>query len=220
MKPKRIILIRHGESEGNTDKNIYARKPDYALCLTEKGKQQARKAGQDILEFIGSESIGYYISPHFRTRETFQELIKAFPVPPLLQREEPRIREQEWGHFRSLAEGASVDRERDSYGTFHYRIPDGESAADVYDRVSDFFGTLFRGFLKEDFPQNIVIVTHGMTARLFLMRWFHWTVEKFESLPNPKNCGTYILERTDTGKYALLTDPGERSVVHPWRMEP
>ena len=59
-----------------------------------------------------------------------------------------------------------------------------------------------------------------MTARLFLMRWFHWTVEKFESLPNPKNCGTYILERTDTGKYALLNDPGERSVVHSWRMEP
>ncbi len=29
MKPKRIILIRHGESEGNTDRNIYSQKPDY-----------------------------------------------------------------------------------------------------------------------------------------------------------------------------------------------
>ena len=219
MEPKRIILIRHGESEGNTDKNNYALTPDYALRLTEAGKQQARTAGQGLRDLIGSESIGYYVSPHFRTRETFRELLKAFVEPPLFHREEPRIREQEWGHFRSLAEGAVVDRERDAYGTFYYRIPNGESAADVYDRVSDFFGTLFRDFKKNEFPENIVIVTHGMTVRLFLMRWFHWTVEKFESLPNPKNCGTYILERTDTGKYALLTDPGERSVVHPWRLD-
>ena len=220
MKPNRIILIRHGESEGNADKNIYARKPDYALRLTDPGKQQARKAGQALRELIGSESIGYYVSPHFRTRDTFQELVKAFEELPLIEREEPRIREQEWGHFRSLAEGAAVDRERDAYGTFHYRIPDGESAADVYDRVSDFFGTLFRDFKKDEFPQNIVIVTHGMTARLFLMRWFHWTVEKFESLPNPSNCGMYILERTDSDKYTLLTDTGERPPVHPWRMDP
>lgn len=33
--------------------------------------------------------------------------------------------------------------------TFYFkRIPDGESAADVYDRVSDFFGTLHRDFEK------------------------------------------------------------------------
>jgi len=46
---------------------------------------------------------------------------------------------------------------RDAYGTFYYRIPDGESAADVFDRVSDFFGTLNRDFRKENFPQNAVI---------------------------------------------------------------
>ncbi len=31
MKPKRILLARHGESVGNVDKSAYARIPDYAF---------------------------------------------------------------------------------------------------------------------------------------------------------------------------------------------
>ena len=42
--------------------------------------------------------------------------------------------------------------------------------------------TLHRDFQKTDFPQNVLIVTHGLTMRLFLMRWFHWTVSEFEAL--------------------------------------
>ena len=34
--------------------------------------------------------------------------------------------------------------------------------------------------------QSLVIVTHGLTMRLFCMRWFHWSVEYFESLENPE----------------------------------
>jgi broad specificity phosphatase PhoE len=45
MKPIRIFIIRHGESEGNVDKNIYLKKPDYALNLTSTGIEQARGAG-------------------------------------------------------------------------------------------------------------------------------------------------------------------------------
>lgn len=46
MKPKRIILLRHAESEGNIDKNIYKTKPDYALNITEKGIKQSKLAGE------------------------------------------------------------------------------------------------------------------------------------------------------------------------------
>ena len=44
MKPNRIILARHGESEGNADTVIYKIKPDYALELSEKGLVQANLA--------------------------------------------------------------------------------------------------------------------------------------------------------------------------------
>ena len=159
------------------------------------------------------------MSPLFRTRQTFQEVAKAFPASQFAHQEEPRLREQEWGHLRDKAECDRIDAERDSYGTFYYRIPDGESAADVFDRVSDFFSTLFRDFEKPDFPANAVMVTHGMTIRLFLMRWFHYTVEQFERLPNPRNCATLCLDLQPDGKYRLDTVLPTRDVKHAWRLD-
>ena len=44
---------------------------------------------------------------------------------------------------------------------------------------------------------NIVIVTHGLSLRLFLMRWFHLTVQGFEQLWNPINAGYVIMEPTN-----------------------
>jgi broad specificity phosphatase PhoE len=219
MKPKRIILIRHGESEGNTDRNVYSQKPDYALLLTEKGRQQAADAGARLGEIVGNESMQFYVSPLFRTIQTFQQVIKNFPKEQYNCKEEPRLREQEWGHLRTLEQCDAVDKERDAYGTFYFRIPDGESAADVYDRVSDFFHTLFRDFEKQEFPDNAVMVTHGMTIRLFLMRWFHYTVNEFEELSNPSNCAIVIMELQENGKYKLTTIPKKRNVPPVWKLE-
>ena len=36
--------------------------------------------------------------------------------------------------------------ERREFGSFYYRFPEGESGADVYDRVTDFLGSLNREF--------------------------------------------------------------------------
>lgn len=219
MKPKRIILIRHGESEGNADKRIYSLKPDFALLLTEKGKAQAYAAGQQLRDIVQDEQVHIYVSPLFRTRQTFRQLVRHFPESQYHWQEEPRLREQEWGHLRTLEQCAIIDREREAYGTFYYRIPDGESAADVYDRVSDFFNTLFRDFEKESFPPNAVMVTHGMAIRMFLMRWFHFTVEEFEQYANPPNCAIVVMALQDNGKYTLVTPLRKRPVVHNWRLE-
>ena len=219
MKPKRIILIRHGESEGNINKAIYGNKPDYALLLTEKGKQQATAAGRHLKQLVKEEKLHFYVSPLFRTRQTFQQIIKSFPGDNYDYREEPRLREQEWGHLRTSEECDEVEKQRDAYGTYYFRIPDGESAADVYDRVSDFFNTLYRDFEKEFFPSNAVMITHGMSIRLFLMRWFHFTVEDFELLANPANCDMLIMELQENGKYELVTPLKKHVVAHGWKLE-
>jgi len=217
MKPKRIILIRHGESESNIDKSFHGQKPDYTSELTNKGLIQADLAGQELKSILGQESLFFYISPYWRTRMTFEQIIKHFKKDKLIWREEPRLREQEWGHIRDMDHCLKADRERDSFGTFYFRLPDGESAADVYDRVSDFLGTLHRDFEKESFPDNAVVITHGMTIRLFLMRWYHWTVEQFEEHANPVNCQMIILEKTDNMKYNLLTEMKKHKVTHSYQ---
>jgi len=211
MKPNRIILIRHGESEGNFDKGLYLKIPDYALVLTEKGIEQARQAGKVIKETIGSESLYAYVSPFFRTRQTFQFLKNSLEENIIKSTEDPRIREQDWGHLRHPDENEGIMQARDKFSTFYYRIPDGESGADVYDRVSTFLETLHRDFNKKDYPQNTLIVTHGLTLRLFLMRWFHWTVEEFENLRNPRNGQIVIMRKKSDGRYELISKVEKRN---------
>lgn len=205
MRPNRIILIRHGESEGNVDKNHYQFTPDYALNLTPNGIAQAQRAGQVIKDIIGSESLYAYISPYFRTRQTYQQLSTALEANITKLIEDPRIREQDWGHLRHPDDNEEIIQQRDEFSTFYYRIPDGESGADVFDRVSTFLETLYRDFNKPDYPENTLIVTHGMTLRLFLMRWFHWTVEEFENVRNPHNCQIVVMSKQANDKYILTT---------------
>jgi broad specificity phosphatase PhoE len=213
MKPNRIILIRHGESEGNLDRNTYAEKQDYKLLLTPLGEEQADEAGKKLKSIIGHERILFYLSPLWRTRMTFEHVAKHFDKEQYRWKEDPMLREQEWGHFRDLKANIQIDDERNKFGTFYYRIKDGESCADVYDRVSDFMHSLYRDFEKHYFPENAVIVTHGMTLRLFLMRWFHWTVEEFETLRNPKNAEIIVMElEPQNGKYKLITELKRKNI--------
>ena len=124
-------------------------------------------------------------------------------VPREDVRIEPRLREQDWANFQDPADIAEQKRLRNEYGHFYYRFTHGESGSDVYDRVSTFLESLWRYIEAKPADsgshpmsnQSLVIVTHGLTMRLFCMRWFHWSVEYFESLENPVNGGHVVLVR-------------------------
>jgi broad specificity phosphatase PhoE len=200
-RPRRIVLIRHGESQGNRDDTIYERVPDHSLELTATGMRQATRAGERLRELFGDERVQAFVSPYRRTWNTY----RALGLDPRLTRakEEPRLREQDWGNWQDVEDIQRQRKARDAYGHFFYRFAMGESGADVYDRVGAFLETLYRAFDQEDFPSNVLIVTHGITMRLFCMRWFHWTVEEFEALSNPDNAETRALLLQPSGRYVL-----------------
>ena len=203
MKPKRIILIRHGESEANVNQYLFGQVPDYTIELTQQGREQALEAGRRLKEIVGDEKMYFYVSPFWRARSTFEGVAKAFPRGQFHYNEEPRLREQEWGYLRCNEEFDKICKERKEYGTFYYRIPGGEAGSDVYDRVNDFLGSMFRDFKHPKFPPNCVMVTHGLTIRLFIMRFFHLTVEEFEQMLSPANCDLVMLTLQENGKYKL-----------------
>ena len=97
MKPKRIILVRHGECDANIDENKFATIPDYTIELTPKGYEQALEAGKKLKRIVKEETLYFYVSPFWRTRSTFEAIVKAFPREQFHYSEEPRLREQEWG---------------------------------------------------------------------------------------------------------------------------
>src|SRR5208282_2690251 len=48
------------------------------------------------------------------------------------------------------------------------------------------------------------IVTHGLMSRIFLMKWYHFSVEYFEDLRNVNHCEFLIMrKKEDSGKYIL-----------------
>ena len=204
MKPKRIILVRHGQSEGNADKLVYTSIPDHRVKLTTKGHQQAIEAGAEIANIIGNETVQVYLSPLIRTRQTFEGISKRLQPNIVDVLEDPRIREKEYGHLRSDEDLKKILAERRAYGKFYYRLPDGESPADVYDRLSTFMESMYRAFEQPDFPENALIVSHGAAIRIFIMRWYRLKVEEYLNLRNPKNCQLIVMEQNSQGKYDLV----------------
>lgn len=218
---------------GNVDTGVYRHTPDWKIPLTDKGKSQASDMADKLIDIIRGqidllekkskpyfsfpsqetmEKVAVYCSPWLRARQTAQPILDRLDV--FKYYEDPRLREQEWGNFREEELAAKIERERYKFGTFFYRMPYGESGADVYDRISTFLETLYRDFKKRESPQNIVIVSHGLTIRVFLMRWFHWLAEEFDTYKTPKNCEILLMQRESRGeKYKLLTPLRKRPYV-------
>ncbi|CAD7696217.1 unnamed protein product [Ostreobium quekettii] len=156
--PKRIILVRHAQSEGNVNKQIYSHVPDRNLGLTEGGWEQAIEAGKKLRRVFERDGdannfkLFFFISPYRRSYETYEGI----------------------------------------------RFPNGESGADVYDRITIFEDHLIRDINAGRWSQdntNLVLVTHGLSLRIILMRWFHWTVDQFLTVYNPPNAVPVVLER-------------------------
>ena len=59
---------------------------------------------------------------------------------------------------------------------------------------------------------NLVIVSHGVTMRVFLMRWFKWTTEQFELLNNMSNCEVRVMQLGEGGEYSLLVHHTEEEL--------
>ncbi|KAK9424673.1 putative Histidine phosphatase superfamily [Seiridium unicorne] len=215
-RPRLIILIRHAQSEGNKNRDIHQTVPDHRVKLTPDGWDQAHEAGRRLRSLLrADDTLQFFTSPYRRTRETTEGILETLtsdeeePSPfkrsNITVYEEPRLREQDFGNFQPCsAEMERMWQERADYGHFFYRIPNGESAADAYDRVSGFNESLYRQFGDDDFASVCVLVTHGLMSRVFLMKWYHFSVEYFEDLRNVNHCEFLIMKKQeDNGKYIL-----------------
>lgn len=212
--PRRLILVRHAESEGNVDNRAYTYLPDPQVPLTPRGWRQAMNAGERIRELTRQDGAGsrlfFYTSPYLRSRQTYEGVAQAF-IPQQLAgvQEEVQLREQDFGNFQD-AEGKQREKaERLRFGRFFYRFPNGESGADVYDRMTLFEDHLVRDINAGRFAgdSSLVLVTHGLALRIFLMRWFHWTVDQFMRVYNPPNAEPLVLERIATDQEARPGGP-------------
>jgi len=191
-----IKLVRHGESEANIGRVLTHEVADHAIPLSERGWDQARAVGRKLgRSFIDGALV--YSSPYRRTRDTVVGIYEGCGMIPPERRhalyEDPRLREVEHGY-----EPAEEQEElRRTHGSFYYRFRGGESPADCYDRTSSFLESMMRQIERKQ-TERILIVTHGLTIRCFVMRFLHLSVEEFDSLANPANCDIVTLADKNT----------------------
>jgi len=260
LLPKRIILLRHGESLGNVDENAYSTIPDWKIPLTRRGERQALRAAKEITELLDGEALFAYCSPYKRaigTWDIIEDYIensnekkiektngsdgsqesdsenKKTGVEMIGLREEPRVAEQQFGNFQNPHKVRTAKSERRTFGRFFFRFPDGESGLDVYNRCSSFLATLSRDIKHIDQRysylhrrngegktstkcamenMNILVVCHGLTLRLLLMRYFQLSVEEFESSYNSQNAKLVVMNRLvyNENENDAQNDPGNK----------
>mmetsp|Transcript_14626 Transcript_14626/g.26222 ORF Transcript_14626/g.26222 Transcript_14626/m.26222 type:complete len:299 (+) Transcript_14626:100-996(+) len=216
-RPKRIILMRHGQTHGYTHccdckvagLPVCSLKPEMERPLTEEGKLQALRAGIALKHVVGDETCTFFVSPYKSCKQTFSYVSGSFQDMGSCQVvEDPRLRNQDRGDWYLTNPAEKVEdymKDSEAVGKFFYRWPGGESAADVHDRMSSFMETMYRKWQHVDRPDNFVIITHSVCIQAWIHRWFHLDVETFNRLEKFKNGQIAVMEKQENGSYKLVT---------------
>ena len=184
-----IKLVRHGQSMANTGEVLTFEVGDHTISLTQLGQRQARAAGAGIgAEFL--QGALAYSSPFLRARQTMAGLIEGAGLRADDVRifEDPRLREVDHGYVDVV----SQETLRKTHGWFYYRFNGGESPADCYDRTCTFLESMMRQAARKR-AERILIVTHSLTIRCFVMRFLHLSVEDFDRMASIDNAAVVSL---------------------------
>ena len=175
-----IVLVRHGESEGNVaynrsvdgDHSLYAGafmdRHSSLWRLTDRGREQAMAAGRWMNENLAPGFEGCYTSEYLRAMETaaLLELPGAQWLPEVM------LRERDWGEY----DLASQEQRASAYARYEKRRrreslfwspPGGESLAQVVQRVDSMLLFLNRRYSG----QRVVAVCHGEMMWAFRLRF-------------------------------------------------
>eukprot|EP00466_Bigelowiella_natans_P009703 jgi/Bigna1/76402/fgenesh1_pg.41_\ len=217
----------HGESIANVDPAAYKCMPDHKLPLTERGEKMAENAGRALDEqfkqmFGTPEKMGLcrmWVSPFKRTRQTADGILTTAAGDWIHDvKESPFLVEQDWGLFEGSGmedgkekypvEWGRMQRLREHQGKYWARMPMGESCFDVCTRVANLFETITRDRLPKwsvgrDSVENVIIVSHGVTIRAFIMMWCHLSPEWFEVNMNPPNCSIIRIDDSECKGYVF-----------------
>lgn len=239
--PRRLWIIRHGESAGNIARDraeaagaplIELRHRDADVPLSSLGLEQAQALGAWVSALPeGLRPTTLLASPYRRARETTYTVAAAMGQNVRDVLVDERLREKEFGvldrytragiheKFPELAE------QRRLVGKFYFRPPGGESWCDVVLRLRSMLGDLQRNHAGE----RVMIVAHQVIVNCFrylLEQMDEETILAIDREGDVPNCGIteyvempggggLVLERTNF--VAPLVEAGSPVTVEPDR---
>ena len=169
MTRSNLVLVRHGQSEWN-EKNLFTgwRDPE----LTQKGAQEARNAGRELL---GQEYVFdvMYTSALRRAQETGRMILEEMGLTDIVTVRDQRLNERDYGDLSGL----NKDDARERWGEDQVHVwrrsydtppPGGESLKDTANRVLPYFEEVILPNLVEG--KNILVAAHGNSLRALIMK--------------------------------------------------
>ncbi|CAN7273537.1 histidine phosphatase family protein [Knoellia sp. LjRoot47] len=178
MSARSLILVRHGQSEGNVAAEsaqrdnleriaVPARDPD--VELSELGREQAAAVGRwlsDLPEDERPEIV--WTSPYRRARES-AELALDETGTDLEVRVDERLRDRDMG-ITDMLTGAGIRAKypeeaerREWLGKFYYRPPGGESWSDVAGRVR----AVLTDIAHTERHERVLVAAHDVVLLMF-----------------------------------------------------
>lgn len=171
--PIDLVLVRHGESEGNLakrrakqgDKSVMT--PEFlgrhtaSYRLTNLGRMQAQQTGLWLQQEFFDGSFGfdrYFVSEHIRAMETAGKL----GLPNARWFGQYNLTERDWGDLDRCTEEERIARFAENLSMrdvnpFFWKPPNGENFAEVTLRFDRVLNTLHR----ECSDKRVIMVCHG-----------------------------------------------------------
>ena len=169
MTRSNLVLVRHGQSEWN-EKNLFTgwRDPE----LTQKGAQEARNAGRELL---GQEYVFdvMYTSALRRAQETGRIILEEMGLTDIVTVRDQRLNERDYGDLSGL----NKDDARERWGEDQVHVwrrsydtppPGAESHKDTANRVLPYFEEVILPNLVAG--KNILVAAHGNSLRALIMK--------------------------------------------------
>lgn len=191
--PIDLVLVRHGQSEGNAAKRLSEKGDEtgFALLkdrhtrsyrLSERGREQAKVAGAWLVNEFCKDGPGfgrYFTSEYSRAMETAGLL----GLPDAKWFRNFYLTERDWGQLEELTEADRQSKFGDALRMrkiepFFWRPPNGESFAELCLRLDRVLLTLHR----ECSDMKVIIVCHGEVMRAFRVLIERMPQQRFNEL--------------------------------------
>ena len=202
----KIYTIRHGESYSNTGGTVMSYTD---MPLTEKGREQARRAGCAMREALKTDAPMYaFCSDLMRTQQTAEEFLGQIDrkVEPVVTKD---ITEMHQGDLEGMPWTERLEKYahvKTDVALSEVEIPGGESFQDVKKR-SLHFAEEYLSKLEDD--AVVLIFSHGLALRIIINTLLgrpDEDVNRFNWLENTAICELEYDKHAKNGTYQRLND--------------
>jgi glucosyl-3-phosphoglycerate phosphatase len=189
-----LIVLRHGRTEWNA-RGLFQGQADIALDA--RGRAQAEQAAEVLSELAPAAIVSSDLG---RARQTAAPLAARVGLEVTTDR---RLREIHVGSWEGLTaeEVVALDPvmgRRWLAGEDVRRSETGETVAEVADRVATALTEIGAAAAPES---TVVVVMHGLAARVGVCRLVGWPEETWRKLGGLHNCGWISLGLHHSGEY-------------------